>query len=146
MKQTLERHPECAIHAEKIYSRHLRENTQPTEAELLRLLQQFTKEKSATFYILDALDEAPDRLQVDILQKLASLNVRLFITSRPLKSVNFQVADAHSFAIVAQDSDLELHIAQEIARSRELADLLDKAGLVLRREIVSLIKSKCGGM
>ncbi|KAH6877440.1 ankyrin repeat-containing domain protein [Coprinopsis sp. MPI-PUGE-AT-0042] len=146
VKQTVERHPECARLAEKAYARHLRETTQPTEADLLHLLRQFTEACAATFYVIDAMDEAQDRVQVDLVQKLASLNVRLFITSRPLKAVETRAPNAHCFPIVAQESDLDLHITQEIARSRDLANLLEKEGSSLRDEIVSLVKSKCGGM
>ncbi|KAH6909892.1 hypothetical protein BKA70DRAFT_1148462, partial [Coprinopsis sp. MPI-PUGE-AT-0042] len=143
VKQAIERHSECVLIAERAYARHLREKTQPTDAELLQLLHQFTE---ATFYVVDALDEASDRLQVDLVQKLASLNVRLFITSRPLKSVQARVPGACCFPIIAQEVDLDLHIAQEIARSRDLQDLLETTGPSLRDEIVSLVKSKCGGM
>ncbi|KAH6873705.1 ankyrin repeat-containing domain protein [Coprinopsis sp. MPI-PUGE-AT-0042] len=146
VKQTVERHPECAAIAEKAYARHLRERTQPTEAELLQLLHRFTQVNAATFYLLDALDEAPDRIQVDLVLKFASLNVRLFITSRPLEAVQARVSNAHCFPIVAQEGDLDLHINQEIARSRDFADFLENADGSLRGEIVSLVKSKCGGM
>ncbi|KAH6909867.1 ankyrin repeat-containing domain protein [Coprinopsis sp. MPI-PUGE-AT-0042] len=146
VKQTVERHPGCALIAEEVYVRHVRERTQPTEAELLQLLHQFTEAATATFYFIDALDEAPDRIQVDLVKKLASLNVRLFITSRPLKAVEARVPDAHCFSIIAQEGDLDIHITQEIARSRDLADLLERTGSSLREEIVSLVKSKCGGM
>ncbi|KAH6870864.1 hypothetical protein BKA70DRAFT_1242186 [Coprinopsis sp. MPI-PUGE-AT-0042] len=147
VKQTVERHPDCAaIASEKPYARHLREGTQPTETELLELLHLFAKVNGATFYLLDALDEAPDRIQVDLVLKLASLNVRLFITSRPLEAVQARVPNVHCFPIVAQDSDLDLHINQEISRSRDLANFLDNADPSLRDEIVSLVKSKCGGM
>ncbi|KAH6909913.1 ankyrin repeat-containing domain protein, partial [Coprinopsis sp. MPI-PUGE-AT-0042] len=146
VKQTVERHAECKPLAEQAYAQHIREGTQPTEAELLQLLHQFTEATEATFYVLDALDEAPDWIQVDLVQKLASLNVRLFITSRPLKGVEARAPEAHGFPIVAQDGDLDLHIAREIARSRDLQDLLENTDLSLRDEIVSLVKSKCGGM
>ncbi|KAH6909860.1 ankyrin repeat-containing domain protein, partial [Coprinopsis sp. MPI-PUGE-AT-0042] len=146
MKQTIERHAECKILAEQAYARHLREQTQPMEAELLQLLHQFTEVTEATFYFLDALDEAPDRIQIDLVQKLASLNVRLFITSRPLEAVQAQASNTHCFQITAQDEDLDHHINQEIARSRALTNLLEKAGSSLRDEIVLLVKSKCGGM
>ncbi|KAH6870878.1 hypothetical protein BKA70DRAFT_365676 [Coprinopsis sp. MPI-PUGE-AT-0042] len=146
VKQTVERHPDCEWIAEKAYARHIREKTQPTESELLELLRQFTEVNAATFYFLDALDEAPDRIQVDLVLKLASLNVRLFITSRPLESVQARVPDAHRFLIVAQEGDLDLHINQEISRSRDLANLLENADPSLRDEIVLLVKSKCGGM
>jgi ankyrin repeat domain-containing protein 50 len=145
VKQTVERHPECASLAERAYARHVRK-TQPTETELLQLLRQFKGAFAATFYFLDALDEAPDRIQVDLVLKLSSLNVRLFITSRPLDAVQSRLPNAHGFLIIAQGADLDLHINQEIARSRDLSALLEKAGLSLREHIVSLIKAKCGGM
>jgi hypothetical protein len=124
VKQTIERHSSCAILAHQVYARHFSERTQPTEAELLQLLHSFTKATSATFYILDALDEAPERIQVDLVMKLISLNIRLFITSRPLKAIESRLPGAYGFAIVAQEEDLHLHIAQEISRSRDLGDLL----------------------
>ncbi|KAH6884371.1 hypothetical protein BKA70DRAFT_140498 [Coprinopsis sp. MPI-PUGE-AT-0042] len=144
--QTVERHPDCVKVAQELYTRHLREKTQPTEPELLELLRQFSKVVAGTYYFLDALDEAPDRIQVDLVLKLASLNVRLFITSRPLESVQGRVPNAHCFPIVAQEHDLDLHINQEIARSRDLEILLEKVDPSLRAEIVSQVKSKCGGM
>ncbi|KAH6911843.1 hypothetical protein BKA70DRAFT_1539158 [Coprinopsis sp. MPI-PUGE-AT-0042] len=146
VKQTVEHHADCTPLAEKAYARHLREKTQPTEAELLQLLHQFTEATAATFYVLDVLDEAHDQIQVDLVQKLASLNVRLFITSRPLEAVQARAPDIHCFPIVAQEGDLDLHIDQEINRSRDLAYLLGKEGPSLRDEIISLIKSKCGRM
>src|SRR5215217_2502396 len=62
VKQTIERHSNCAAIAEEAYSRHVREKTRPTEAELLQLLHRFIAAKLITFYVLDALDEAPLRL------------------------------------------------------------------------------------
>ncbi|KAH6884376.1 hypothetical protein BKA70DRAFT_1084358, partial [Coprinopsis sp. MPI-PUGE-AT-0042] len=146
VKQTVERHPECALIAENAYTRHLREKTQPTEAELLELLWQFTEVNAATFYLLDALDEAPDRIQVDLVLKLASLNARLFITSRPLDAVQDRAPNTHFFPIAAQEGDLDLHINQEISRSRDLTNFLKKSDPSLRDEVVSLVKRKCSGM
>ncbi|KAH6883761.1 hypothetical protein BKA70DRAFT_1167273, partial [Coprinopsis sp. MPI-PUGE-AT-0042] len=108
VKQTVERQPECVWLAERAYARHVREKTQPTEDELLQLLHQFTEAVAVTFYLLDALDEAPDRIQIDLVQKLATLNARLFITSRPLEAVQDQFPEAHCFPIVAQGGDLDL--------------------------------------
>ena len=145
MKQTVERHPDCAAIAGQVYARHLSEDTQPSEAELLQLLRQFTGMKMATFYAIDALDEAPDKLQLEIIKKLASLNVRLFITSRPLKTVEARAPEAHRFSIAAKDDDLDLHIAHGIDRSPDLEVLLEKDPS-LREEVVSSIKRNCGGM
>jgi hypothetical protein len=146
VKQTVERHADCIPLAEEAYARHLHEKTEPTETELLQLLQRFARQKRGTFYFLDALDEAPDRVQLELVKKLASLDVRLFITSRPLKTVENCVPGVHSFAIAAQDHDLDLHIDQEIEASPDLQSLLQRVGPSLRKEIVTSIKDKCKGM
>jgi ankyrin repeat domain-containing protein 50 len=146
VKQTVERHADCVSLAEQAFARHLYEKTKPTEAELLQLLQRFARQKQGTFYFLDALDEAPDRVQPELVKKLASLGVRLFITSRSLKTVENCVPGVHSFAIAAQDHDLDLHIDQEIEASPDLRSLLHRVGSSLRKEIVTSIKEKCNGM
>lgn len=146
VKQTLERHPDCLALVESTYARHLRENTEPTEGQLLALLGQLTEGMKATFYVLDALDEAPTKIQMAVLKALASLNVKLFITSRPLETLRARFPQAHTFTIVAQDVDLDLHIAKQIDGSPDLQHLLDRAGPWLREEIVSTIKKNCGGM
>jgi ankyrin repeat domain-containing protein 50 len=146
VKQTIERHHDCALLAEEVYVRHSQENTQPTEVELLQLLYRFRGSKSLMFYVLEALDEAPDKLQLDLITKLASLDVRLFITSRPLKGVENCFSGAHSISIFARGEDLELHITAGINRSSSLQSLLKNAGPSLREEIVHSIKHNCHGM
>ncbi|KAH6906769.1 hypothetical protein BKA70DRAFT_397981 [Coprinopsis sp. MPI-PUGE-AT-0042] len=143
--QTLERHSECLALIEETYAQHLRERTDPTEAQLLALLRQLIKGMAVTFYILDALDEAPTRIQLAVVETLASLDVKLFITSRPLKTVEANFPEAHTFDIVAQDADLDLHIANGINKDAELRRLL-QANPSLRDEVISTIKRNCGGM
>jgi ankyrin repeat domain-containing protein 50 len=113
VKQTIERHTECLPLAEEAYTHHLREGTQPTENELLQLLRQFCSAFAETTYVLDAIDEAPAEIRLDLLKKLASLGVRLFITSRPLEVLESQFPNAYAVPIVAQDLDLDLHIAEK---------------------------------
>jgi ankyrin repeat domain-containing protein 50 len=143
--QTLERHPDCLKVIEETYAHHLRERTEPTEAELLGILRQLIKGMDLTFYILDALDEAPTRIQLTIVQTLASLNVKLFITSRPLGTVEANFPEAHTFRIVAQDVDIDLHIVKCIKENAELQHLfhVDPA---FKEEVLSTIKQNCGGM
>jgi hypothetical protein len=145
VKQTLERHPECRDLIEECYAQHLREDTEPTEAQLLTLLSQVTERMAVTFYILDALDEAPKKIQLAIVQTLASLNVKLFITSRPLKTIEASFPKAHIFTIAAQAVDIDLLIAKGINESAELQRLLEEDP-ALRDEIFSRIKQNCGGM
>ncbi|KAH6911281.1 hypothetical protein BKA70DRAFT_56221 [Coprinopsis sp. MPI-PUGE-AT-0042] len=146
VKQTVERHSNCVIILNEVYARHTRERTQPSEAELLRLLHRFSEAMEATFYFLDALDEAPPDVQLDLLEKLSPLNVKLFITSRPLPDLEAHFPGAHRFTIRAQDKDLDLHIAKEISRSPFLQTILKKGGPGLRQKIALTIKEKCGGM
>ncbi|KAH6889033.1 ankyrin repeat-containing domain protein [Coprinopsis sp. MPI-PUGE-AT-0042] len=143
--QTLERHPDCLGLIEETYAQHLRERTEPTEEQLLALLCQLTKSMTATFYILDALDEAHTKIQLAVVKALASLNVKLFITSRPLKTVEANFPAANTFPIIAQDTDIDLHIAKGINESAELQRLLQDDP-ELRDEIISTIKGNCGGM
>jgi hypothetical protein len=143
--QTLERHPGCQDVIEQTYARHLREQTEPSEVELLALLRGIADRMYCTFYILDALDEAPTRIQLAILKALTSLNVKLFITSRPLKTLQVHFPRAHTFSIAAQDADLDLLITKGIDESAELQRLL-KANPLLRDEIFAIIKQNCGGM
>ncbi|KAH6889067.1 ankyrin repeat-containing domain protein [Coprinopsis sp. MPI-PUGE-AT-0042] len=143
--QTLERQPDCQPLVEQTYARHLSERTKPTEAQLLGLLRRLTKDMAITFYILDALDEAPTKIQLAVVETLASLNVKLFITSRPLKTVEANFPEAHTFAILAQDADIDLHIATRINKNVELRRVL-QADPSLTDELVSAIKHNCRGM
>lgn len=116
------------------------------EEELLHLLRGFAEQMAVTFYILNALDEAPARIQLELMEKLSSLNVKLLITSGPMKVIEMQIPDAHCFPIIPRDEDLDLHIAKEISRSADLRALLATSDAAWRDEIVSTIKRKAGGM
>ena len=145
VKQTVERHPECLPLCEQTYSRHLKEGTRPTEQELTTLLSLFNQQFKVTFYVLDALDEAPVILRLKLVQKLSSLGARLFITSRPLPAVEAKFPAAHTFSIHAHDQDLDIHIADKIEESAELQELLE-ADPGFGDLLVSTVKAKCEGM
>ncbi|KAH6905327.1 hypothetical protein BKA70DRAFT_1153029 [Coprinopsis sp. MPI-PUGE-AT-0042] len=146
VKQTVERHENCLPIFHQIYERHIRERSQPSEPELLLLLQRFAEVMEATFYFLEALDEAPADIQFDLLEKLESLNVKLFITSRPLTALQARFPAVHRFPLLAQDRDLDLHITKEISRNMVLQTILGEGGPMVREKIASTIKRKCGGM
>jgi hypothetical protein len=143
--QTLERHPECQVLIEQTYARHLRERTQPNEQQLLSLLRRLKESMTVTFYILDALDEAPTKIQLAVVRTLTSLNVKLFITSRPLKPLEDCFPQVLKVTIFAQDEDLDLLIAKGIEESVGLQHLL-QAEPFLRDELFLTIKQNCGGM
>lgn len=144
VKQILERHEDLLQVASALYDQHAREGTHPSEEELLGLLSEFNEHKSAC-YFLDALDEAPVSIQVDLVEKLMSLNARIFITSRPMKDAQACVPEARCFEIAAQEHDLDLYIDKRLRGSPHLRALLreDKAQKQL---IMDTVKAKCGGM
>ncbi|KAH6907851.1 hypothetical protein BKA70DRAFT_1562907 [Coprinopsis sp. MPI-PUGE-AT-0042] len=147
VKQTIERHPGALPLCAEVYARHVREQTEPSTTELVTLLKRFTSELvTASFYFVDALDEAPPDDQLELLEKLAALNVKLFITSRPLDGLESRFPDAHHFPIFAQDADLDVHIDTEISRSMELQAILAASSPSLGGRIPLTIKRKCSGM
>ncbi|KAH6907842.1 hypothetical protein BKA70DRAFT_1189329 [Coprinopsis sp. MPI-PUGE-AT-0042] len=146
VKQTIERHTDCLPIFNHVFARHIREKTVPSESELVQLLHRFSEVLAATFYFLDALDEAPPDVQFDLVEKLNTLNAKVFITSRPLANLDTCFPGAHRFSIRAQDRDLDLHISQEITRSPVLRAILNEAGPELRYKITSTVKKKCEGM
>ena len=146
VKQTIERHPDCAELSQQTYEQHIKEDTRPTEEELYQLLGQFISQKKGTFYVLDALDEAHDKIRLKLLQRLSSLGARLFVTSRPIPDLEAEFPSAHMFPISAQDSDLGLHINEKIRDSQRLQRLLARSDPGFRLELVSTIKEKADGM
>ena len=148
LKQTLERHPECLALAERVYSQNLREGTQPSETQLLGLLRQFTDGMRTTFYVLDALDEAPQKVRAAIVRTLSSLKAKVFMTSRPLESLEvvLQLVQVCKVKISAQDEDIERHVEEGIEESLGLVNLVQQEGESLRREILSTIRRRSGGM
>ncbi|TFK17521.1 ankyrin [Coprinopsis marcescibilis] len=147
LRQLLERHPQVLPFVKPMYERHKRENTRPSEAEVVDLLRRIATSGlfKKTFYILDGLDEAASDIQVDLLEILSSLPVHFFITSRPLDTLKELVPDAHFLTIIASDPDIALLIDQKIHRMPALRRLLLK-NATLKAEVVSMISSKSSGM
>jgi hypothetical protein len=147
IKQSVERHQDLLPLAAEVYDQHIREGTQPTEDELVGLLAVFVACKAVTCYILDALDESPVSVQLDLLRKLASLNALIFVTSRPMKDVQACFSkSAHCFEIVAQEGDLDLYIQQKLRGNAHLQALLVRGGTEQQEQLVATVKAKCGGM
>ena len=147
VRQVAERHPSCSSLLHEVYNRHMGEMTRPSGRELLKLLKRFKSElQLPMYYFIDALDEAPTDVQLDLVKGLTSLDAKVFITSRPLHWLQDQHPEAHHFPIVAQDSDLEAHIIHEISRSGDLEAVLAASSPGLRGRLTLTIKRQCGGM
>ncbi|TFK20827.1 hypothetical protein FA15DRAFT_110402 [Coprinopsis marcescibilis] len=147
LRQLLERHPEVLPFVKPMYERHSRENTRPSEDEVVDLLRRIAMSGlfKKTFYVLDGLDEAASDIQVNLLDILSSLPVHFFITSRPLDSLIDLVPNARFLTIIASDPDIALLIDQRIRLIPALHSLLTK-NASLKTEVVSIISSKSSGM
>ncbi|TFK25936.1 ankyrin [Coprinopsis marcescibilis] len=147
LRQLLERHPQVLPFLKPMYERHKRENTRPSEAEVVELLRRIASCGlfKQIFCILDGLDEAASDIQVDLLEILSSLPVNFFITSRPLDTLEDLVPNAQFLTIIASDPDIALLIDQKIHRMPALRKLLLN-NAKLKAEVVSTVSSKSSGM
>ena len=144
VKQIVEYHTDLIPIISKIYMKHKRDRTKPTQQELMALLTELSKCGKTLFFFLDALDELREADRPVLLGFLASLNAKLFITSRPLSSLQKQCPKARIFDIAADPSDVKLLVHDTLRRSPDLMTLLDGTGL--EDEIMEKICQKAGGM
>ncbi|KAH6903949.1 hypothetical protein BKA70DRAFT_582864 [Coprinopsis sp. MPI-PUGE-AT-0042] len=144
VKQILERHTDLGPLVESVYTAHKRERTKPSQEELHDLLSEFTRRGKTIFFVLDALDELRAEHRSALLGMIVSLGAKLFITSRPLETLQRQLPEAHVFKIAASPFDLDLHIKHFLRHSPDVVALLE--GTDLEERIVEMIHQKSGGM
>ncbi|KAH6894841.1 ankyrin repeat-containing domain protein, partial [Coprinopsis sp. MPI-PUGE-AT-0042] len=144
VKQIIERHDDLIPTIEDLYARHEKEKTKPSQQELREVLQGFVQCGKTLIFVLDAFDEMRADDRPVLLNLLASLDAKLFITSRPLEALQRQFADARVFKIAASPSDLDLHIKHFLRHTPELMALLE--GTDLEEQIAETIHQKSGGM
>jgi hypothetical protein len=128
----------------ELYSNHKKEGTRPSQHELMGLLAQFILAGKSLFFVLDALDEMRAEDRPVLLKLLASLDAKLFITSRPLDAIQKQYPHAQIFEISASQADVELHVQEFLRRSPEVVALLE--GAKVKHHIGETIYRMSGGM
>ncbi|KAH6894763.1 hypothetical protein BKA70DRAFT_1160657 [Coprinopsis sp. MPI-PUGE-AT-0042] len=144
VKQIVERHDDLIPFIEALCAKHRKEGTKPSQQELREVLEKFVGVGKTLFFVLDALDEMRVEDRPVLLGLLASLSVRVFITSRPLAVLQQQFADVEVFDIAASPSDLDLHIKHFLRHSPEVMALLQ--GTDLEEQIAETVHRKSGGM
>ncbi|KAH6913433.1 hypothetical protein BKA70DRAFT_721476 [Coprinopsis sp. MPI-PUGE-AT-0042] len=127
-----------------LYDQHQRSQTQPTQAELLRVLSDVCRLPGAFFLLVDGLDEITLESALAFTRGLASLRARLFITSRPLDDLATKFPFAVFFEIFAQKRDIDLHIEEAISRSVDLEAVLEDPSF--KAEVTKTIHSQSQGM
>ncbi|KAH6879714.1 ankyrin repeat-containing domain protein [Coprinopsis sp. MPI-PUGE-AT-0042] len=144
VKQIVERHDDLIPLIEAIYTRHKKERTKPSQQDLMEVLEGFIRNGKMLFFVLDAFDEMQAEDRPIVLRLLASLDVKLFITSRPLEPLQRQYSYAQIFNITASPSDLDLHIKHFLQHNPEVMALIE--GTDLEEQIAETIHQKSGGM
>ncbi|KAH6903929.1 ankyrin repeat-containing domain protein [Coprinopsis sp. MPI-PUGE-AT-0042] len=144
VKHIVEKHPDLIPIVEGLYAKYRQEQAKPSQQDLMEVLARFIECGKTLFFLLDALDEMRSEDRATLVTLLVSLDARLFITSRPLESLQRQFPDAQFFNIAATPSDLDLHIKDFLRRSPDVLELLE--GTDLEGRIVETIHQKSGGM
>ncbi|KAH6903989.1 hypothetical protein BKA70DRAFT_1566309 [Coprinopsis sp. MPI-PUGE-AT-0042] len=144
VKQIVERHIDLLPIIEGLYAKHKRERTKPSQQDLMGVLASFVGRGKMLFFILDALDEMRAEDRPTLVRLLASFKARLFITSRPLETLQQQFSEAQVFKIAATPSDIDLHIKDFLQHSPDVMALLE--GTDFEDRIVETVHRKSGGM
>ncbi|KAH6903976.1 hypothetical protein BKA70DRAFT_1403752 [Coprinopsis sp. MPI-PUGE-AT-0042] len=146
VKQIVERHADLGPLVENLYLLHKRERTKPSQEELQDLLHTFIECGKTIFFVLDALDELRAEHRPVLLGILATLDAKLFITSRrsSLETLQQQLYQAEVFEIAATPSDLDLYIKDFFRHSPDVMTLLE--GTDYEERIVEAVHRKSGGM
>ncbi|TFK21534.1 ankyrin, partial [Coprinopsis marcescibilis] len=147
LRQLLEGYDSVYPFVKALYYRHHLKKTQPSQDELLNILQKVAASGifKSSFYALDGLDEASSAVQFDLLEVLASIPAHFFLTSRPLDSMKDQVSDAVFFHIAASDADIALLVERNVERISGLRRLF-RQNETLRAEVVDRILERSSGM
>ncbi|TFK24947.1 ankyrin [Coprinopsis marcescibilis] len=148
VRQMVEDHTPIFALVKPIHGIHDLHGTQMSEEECLDVLRQASQMLARCFISLDAFDEAPKEVQLQILHILSSLNVNLLVTSRPSALPSEIVPRATVVEIVADNNDIKILIDETIRRNFEFRDLLrNQSGqLDWERRIISTVQEKSRGM
>jgi ankyrin repeat domain-containing protein 50 len=144
VKQIVERHDDLVDAIAGLYAKHKKEATKPSQQDLMAALADFVRRGKKLFFVLDALDEMRLEDRPVLLRLLASLDAKLFITSRPLDVLQKEYPQAQIFDIAARQADVDLHVQAFLQHSPEVRALLE--GTDLQQHIAKMIHRKSGGM
>ncbi|KAH6879689.1 ankyrin repeat-containing domain protein [Coprinopsis sp. MPI-PUGE-AT-0042] len=144
VKQIVERHVDLVQVIEGLYRKRQQERTRPSQRDLMVVLAEFIKRGKTLFFVLDAIDEMRAEDRPILLRLLAALDARLFITSRPLETLQRQFPESRVFDIAASPSDIDLHIKDFLRHNPDVVALLE--GTNYEEQIVEVIHRKFGGM
>ena len=137
-------------HVMKLYERHKRMETRPSNGEILETLRiGIAQFYSSAFIVLDALDEGPEveGTQNNLLSDLRNLSgaVRLLVTSRDLPPIARLMVGVPQLLIQAQDDDIQEYIKSRLSTTPRLQWLLE-GNSELVDILIPTLRTSCSGM
>lgn len=117
---------------------------EPEVPDLLAVLSEIVSFYTKTFVVVDALDECGSQIvDVRYLKKFAeNPNVSIALFSRDEEEIRDELFEYEEIKIAAHSSDLELYIAAEMVKRRELMECEPET----RRKIHDALLKKANGM
>ncbi|KAJ6555662.1 hypothetical protein DFH09DRAFT_1037923 [Mycena vulgaris] len=135
----------AAVHA--LYKDHHEKNTRPPLDIVHAVLTSSIGEYRKVYFVIDALDEYPEKQRNVLLTHLAMLGptVNLMITSRPHVTLEPFLERVQHLEIQATEDDLSQYVTQYISKSHRLSRHV-QTHPELYKEIESTILSNAQGM
>ena len=132
------------------YSRHIKNGTQPTHAELLELLADIAVGFSSLFLVIDALDECSSidgtrTSLVSSLRKHLHHGTHLLFTSRHSGDIESLFKDCPQVEIRASERDIRCHVSSRLMSEPRLVKHLS-ADANLLSAILDTIVARSDGM
>ena len=116
LKQLLQEQPFLPDSVKTLYLRHKNKRTRPSFDEISEVLQSVMAEYSRVFIIIDALDECQisdgcrQRFLLGLFNLHAKCGANLFVTSRPIFSIEKKFEGNTSLEIRASDEDVRRYL------------------------------------
>lgn len=127
---------------------HRRNDSTPSDGEILAMLKEEIPTYSSVYFVFDALDEAPESVRLNIIKRLfADLpdNARYLFTFRDLPEItNTFLQHGQRLDIVAHDQDLRTYINLVFQDNARLTRLAERC--LGKEAVISRILGKADGM
>ena len=142
----MEHHPHIFPYIEAVYTKHLKEETQPHEQSLLELFQKLVGLFKQAYIIIDAMDEASDDTRDHLLRALLPIQANLLLTSRPSNLSKHLPQDALFVYIdTLNQQDINHFVDENFRQSTRISDLLEGSE-ECGKEICAELAEKSNGM
>jgi hypothetical protein len=122
LKQLVQEQPAISEPLTQLYERHSSRRTRPALEDIVTILKGVTKSLSATYIVIDGLDECSDRFgtRSQLLRKLRELqlesDVRLLVTSRFVQDIENEFKLMPKLEVRASDADVKRYVDSQMDR------------------------------